>query len=307
MPKSPIATFARGAALVLVMAAGSNAQPARAAIKIVLINAQGATAPCIVIGPFASLQRNCIKSFESAGFLPIQDVGVTGLTLGNSPGDDGRITAIVPGSPAAQAVLQPGDAVLAVDGRFIRPTPGTLAEQRIFGARGEPLRLQLRRKGGSLDITFVRAPLAPPSGPKSPSFFVFMHPLIDWRNHFIPCMAGGPAAPAVFIYCDHHFKPFGYIKAGDLGTSGIRLDLTRADAAIITAVVPESPAAAAGVQRGDEILEVNGQALAPNLTKMVYQRLFGKAGDTFRVTVQRAGVNRTVTLSLAPRETQSAL
>ena len=45
MLKPLIATFAHGAVLLLFVAAALSASPARADIKTVLINSQGATAP----------------------------------------------------------------------------------------------------------------------------------------------------------------------------------------------------------------------------------------------------------------------
>ena len=174
--------------------------------------------------------------------------------------------------------------------------PAWSPQQAIFGPRGDSVQLKLRKAG---DVTLKRAPLTAPPGPKSPSFFIMMRPIIDWRNIFIPCMGAGPAAPAVLAYCDSHFKPFGYIKAGDLGTTGLNFDLANATAAIITTVDPGSPAAAASIQPGDQLLAVDGKPLTPHLSELAREALFGKTGASFHVTVHRGRADKTLVLTLA--------
>ena len=270
---------------------------AAAQAKIDLVNSQGATAPCVGVGPIGEpIAKKCVTIFEEQGFIRQNELGVTGLTLGTTPKDDGRITAVAPGSAAAQAGLLPGDAVVSVEGKPIVDPPGLVAEQAIFGPRGDSVQLKLRKAG---DVTLKRAPLTAPPGPKSPSFFIMMRPIIDWRNIFIPCMGAGPAAPAVLAYCDSHFKPFGYIKAGDLGTTGLNFDLANATAAIITTVDPGSPAAAASIQPGDQLLAVDGKPLTPHLSELAREALFGKTGASFHVTVHRGRADKTLVLTLA--------
>ena len=281
--------------LCVVLSVGAEYAVAQA--KVDIINSQGAEAPCIGVGPIgAPIAKKCVEIFQQAGFLRVDEAGVTGLTLGATPKDDGRITAVAPGSAAAQAGLLPGDAIVSVEGRPILPTPGTLAQQAIFGARGDSVQLKLRKAG---DVTLKRAPLAAPPGPKSPNFFIMMRPLIDWRNTFIPCIGAGPAAPAVIAYCDGHFKPYGYIKSGDLGTTGLNFDLANATAAIITTVDPGSPAAAASIQPGDQLLAVDGKPLTPHLSELAREALFGKTGASFHVTVHRGRADKTLVLTLA--------
>jgi len=281
--------------LCVVLSVGAEYAVAQA--KVDIINSQGAEAPCIGVGPIgAPIAKKCVEIFQQAGFLRVDEAGVTGLTLGATPKDDGRITAVAPGSAAAQAGLLPGDAIVSVEGKPILPTPGTLAQQAIFGARGDSVQLKLRKAG---DVTLKRAPLAAPPGPKSPNFFIMMRPLIDWRNTFIPCIGAGPAAPAVIAYCDGHFKPYGYIKSGDLGTTGLNFDLANATAAIITTVDPGSPAAAASIQPGDQLLAVDGKPLTPHLSELAREALFGKTGASFHVTVHRGRADKTLVLTLA--------
>jgi len=275
-------------ALLVVLHAGAQA-------KIDLVNSQGATAPCVGVGPIGEpIAKKCVTIFEEQGFIRQDQVGVSGLTLGDAK-EDGRITAVAPDSAAAQAGLQVGDVILAVEGKPILATPGTLARQAIFGARGQTVKLKLRNAG---EVTLKRAPLEPPPGPKSPSFFIMMRPLIDWRGVFIPCIGAGPVAPAVISYCDSHFKPFGYIKSGELGTTGLNFDIARTDAAIVASVEPNSPAAAASIHPGDQLLAVDDKPFTPNLSEAARESLFGKPGAAFHVTVRRGKSEKTVMLTL---------
>ncbi len=273
-------------------------------IKTSLLNSQGATAPCVGIGPVGGpLAKKCVKMFEQAGFIQADEVGMTGLTLGTSGKEDGVIVRIDPGSPAAQAGVVVGDSIMAVDGKPVKPTPGMIAAQRTFGKRGEELQMKVRRSGSDVDVRLIRAPQTAPAGPKSPSMFVSVKPLIDWRNQFIPCMGAGPAGYAAITYCDQHFKPFGFIKIGEMGSTGFQLDLDREDKAIVTNVEPGSPAAKAAIQPGDEIVSVEGQPLTSSVGKAATERLFGKVGDSLHITFHSGHVDKTVVLTLAAKPT----
>ncbi len=270
---------------------------AAAQSKIDIINSQGARHPASASAPSARPSpRSASRSSFRRASCASDETGVTGLTFGSTLKDDGRITAVAPGSAAAQAGLLPGDAIVSVEGKPIVPPPGTLAQQAIFGPRGDSVQLKLRKAG---DVTLKRAPLAAPPGPKSPSFFIMMRPLIDWRNTFIPCIGAGPAAPAVLAYCDSHFKPFGYIKSGDLGTTGLNFDLANATRRDRRHGRPQSPAAAASIQPGDQLLAVDGKPLTPNLSELAREALFGKTGASFHVTVHRGRADKTLVLTLA--------
>ena len=266
-----------------------------------LVNNQGATAPCIGIEVGLGLIKKCISTFSDAGFIPVPEVGYSGLTFGSTPKDDGTITGVADGSPAAKAGLSIGDRVLAVDDAPIRFHPGVAAQQAIFGPRDGETHLTFNRARVPLEVTLKRVAFAPPPDPKSPGFMVMMHPLIDWRGVVVPCLGAGLTAPAAFVYCDNHFKPYGYIKFKELGTTGLHFDQTRTDAAVVESVDRESPAAAAGVQVGDELVSVNGEALAPHLSDQIKEHLFGRANTTFHLSIRRGSEDKTAVLILAPR------
>jgi len=308
-----VRTFARLPSILLAVSlavsfAAFNPPPAHGQFVRELVNNQGATAPCTGIELGIGLIKKCVDTFADAGFIRVNELGVTGLTFGTSLPTDGRVTAIAAGSAAEQAGLHVGDLVTAVEGKPVRPHPGAVAQKELFGPNGAVVHVRLRRdgmSGGPIEVTLKRAQLAPPPKPKSPSFLFIMHPLADWRNVVIPCMGGGVAAPAAFVYCDNHFKPYGYLKFGDLGTTGIQMDMERENAAIVKAVDAGSPAAAAGVQPGDEVVSVDGKAPAPDLSEQASERLFGHIGDAFHVTVRSGGAEKTVVLTLTAKPKES--
>lgn len=277
----------------------------RAQIVKELVNNQGANAPCAGIELGLGLIRKCIDTFADAGFIRLPELGFSGLTLGTTPADDGAITAVAPGSPAEKAGLHPGDRIVAVNDKPVRYDPATSANRAIFGPRGEEVHLKIRRAGSLQDVSFKRAPLAPPPNPKAPSFMFIMHPLIDARGVVIPCMGAGIAAPAAFIYCDKHFRPFGYIKFGDLATTGLHFDPAQTDAAIVQSVDPASPAATAGVQPGDEIIAVDDKPITPRLTEQVNEHIFGHPGDIFHLKVRSGSADKSVDLTLTSKPKDS--
>ncbi len=79
------------------------------------------------------------------------------------------------------------------------------------------------------------------------------------------------------------------------------LGLENTDGAIVAAVEPEAPAAAAGIQEGDVILSINGEAAEDprEISRMVADLA---PGSNVPVTVFRDGERIEVTLTLAERE-----
>ena len=266
-----------------------------------LVDAMGSKASCIGIGPIVN---KCVKMAEDAGLIKENDVGTTGLTFGISGKDDGRITQLVPGGAGAQSGLQVGDLIVAINGKTTKPTPGMIAVERTFGARGGGVEVKVRRGGKELEFNLVRDPQTAPPGPQSGTILIYVHPMINWKGQFIPCMGAGPAGFAAIDICYKTFGKDGYVKVGELGTTGFQLDLDRADAAVIASVNPDSTAAKAGLRPGDEIVEVNENPLGESVGGLLPELLFGRAGDSFTLTVQSGETNRTVKLTLGkePKE-----
>jgi len=286
------------AAVVLAFAATQ----ATAQIVTELVNPQGATAPCTGIGPIAApIVKKCITLFEQAGFIVNNQLGYSGLTIGTKGDTDGSITAIDPESPAAGAGFKVGDTITAVNGKPVQPTPGMIAAKGVFGQRGQTLHVTLKRGGSQMDVSLVRAAQNAPAGPTTSGFMISVKDMINWQSQFAPCIGAGPAAPAALEFCYGHFKPFGFIKSSELGTTGFQIDLENKSKALVTTVDPGSPAAKAGVEPGDEIVAIEGKPLTASKGEAANEMLFGKIGDQLKIAVHRGQSVSTIELVLAAK------
>jgi membrane-associated protease RseP (regulator of RpoE activity) len=292
----------QGCFLAATVLACAAAQGFGQVVKTVLLNQQGATAPCTGIGPVAApVAKKCVTLFEQAGFIASNQVGYSGLTISTTGSNDGAITAVDPQSPGASAGFQVGDAITAVGGKPVAPTPGMMAAKAVFGLRGDTLHLTLKRGGSAVSVSLVRAAATAPAGPTTSGFMTEVKEMITWQNQFAPCIGMGPAAAAAIQYCYSHFKPFGFIRADQLGSTGFQIDLANKSKALITTVDPGSPASQAGIEPGDEIVAVEGQPLTASRGEAATEMLFGKTGDQLEVTIQRGKASSTIPLVLAAK------
>jgi regulator of sigma E protease len=69
------------------------------------------------------------------------------------------VESVDSGSPAAEAGLQPGDEIVAVDGREVTPVLTERVPARIGATRGEPVTLTVDREGRRVDLEPARARL----------------------------------------------------------------------------------------------------------------------------------------------------
>ncbi len=75
------------------------------------------------------------------------------------------IISPMPGSPAEQAGLQPGDEVIKIDGEDMTGLDGSLAIRKVLGPAGSTVVLTIRREGETapFEVTIVRAKITMPS------------------------------------------------------------------------------------------------------------------------------------------------
>jgi C-terminal processing protease CtpA/Prc len=245
--------------------------------------------------------KKCVTLFEQAGFIINNQLGYSGLTISTKGDTDGAVTAVDPQSPAAAAGFKVGDAITAVNGKAVKPTPGMMAAKAVFGQRGDTLHLTLKRAGSQVDVSFVRAAQNAPAGPTASGFMLSVKDMINWQNQFAPCIGAGPAGPAALAFCYGHFKPYGFIKSADFGSTGFQIDLANKSKALVTTVESGSPASKAGVQSGDEIVAVEGQPLTASIGENANEMIFGKIGDSFKITIQRGQNVSTIDLALAAK------
>lgn len=98
--------------------------------------------------------------------------GYLGVMLGDVAGDPGRaegvlVTGVAPGSPAAEAGIEPGDRILSVDGRLIADAQSL--SKAVEGAPvGGELTLGIDRRGAEIEIKArTRAKALQPPAPMS--------------------------------------------------------------------------------------------------------------------------------------------
>jgi C-terminal processing protease CtpA/Prc len=91
-------------------------------------------------------------------------------------------------------------------------------------------------------------------------------------------------------------------KMQNSGWVGVELDETESKVGMkVVAVVPESPAAEAGMKDGDVLTAINGIELNEgNREKLEKARAEWKPGSKVQWTMHRAGSERVVKLTLAP-------
>jgi membrane-associated protease RseP (regulator of RpoE activity) len=115
----------------------------------------------------------------------------------------------------------------------------------------------------------------------------------------LACAVLAPAAAAIFAG-DAAAQQVTYriTQRGMLGimTEAVRAPGTPARERVVMAVVPESPAAQAGIAVGDTIVRVNGLAVTDGVMASPFE-----AGDTVVLRVRRGGTERDVTLVAAER------
>jgi len=101
--------------------------------------------------------------------------GYLGVVLGNVVGAPGQpigeargvvVTGVAPGSPAAEAGIEPGDRILAVDGRAV-PDAAALSRAVENAPVGSDLTLRIERRGEEIEIKArTRADVALPGSPE---------------------------------------------------------------------------------------------------------------------------------------------
>lgn len=265
-----------------------------------VVDSKGTSAACVSL--ILPLGKKCVSLFERAGLIPEKDLGYSGITFTLTGPDDGAIASIAGGSAAEAAGLQVGDRILTVNGRPATHSLPEIAEIMTFGRRGETVKLRVVRGGTPLDVELTRDPREAPPGPDSGSSLLYVKPMINWKGEFMPCAGAGPAGIAAIEYCWMHFKNDGYIKATDLGTTGLTFDTTRLDGAWIQTVAAGSAAEKAGLRAGDRLVQVDGSDLKESVGEAIEQSLFARKGTRLTIAFLRNSDQETVNLTLSSKK-----
>jgi S1-C subfamily serine protease len=189
--------------------------------------------------PPASLATNvaAARGAPEAGYA-VMGAGIRAIDpalaerLDHPAGKGVFIEAVVPGSPAAEAGLRPGDIILKVDGRRVR-IPRQVAAKLTEAGNGETARLGVLRDGRRRNLTLTVAVLAPGGGTAQ-------------RPNARP-------VPREFDWLGMEIENFiRVLPAAAPGWEGIM-------GAEISEISRGSPAARAGLRAGDVIAEVNSR------------------------------------------------
>lgn len=196
-----------------------------------------------------------------------------------------HVNQVVDGSPAAEAGLETDDVLLSWNGmpvesarqftRMVRETPpGREVALEVF-RKGETLALKARI--GSLSA-LPPMPPALESPPPRLGPVPYRNPFEGWHDRDLT-----PNKPRLGIL----MQPLTEQLAAYFGLEG-RLG------ALVTTVMDDTPAAAAGLKAGDIVLEVNGASVD---SPMAAQRAIAEAGEAaLHITVLRDKSNLDVTV-----------
>jgi len=183
-------------------------------------------------------------------------VTVVGESRPGEPAAGVRVLKVAPGSPAADAGLQPGDFITAYDGR-----PAGTNRQLQFriaeSAPGRPVTLELAREGRKLEVT-----VTPVDAEAEPGAAVPAATAGAWLGLEVAALDGDD--PRVE-------------RLKDL------LGVTAATGVIVVAVEDDGPGALAGVSPGDVLVAVDG-------------RRIGDLGDWEQVRAEHAAVPAPLTV-----------
>jgi serine protease Do len=151
---------------------------------------------------------------------------------GGVPPKGALVAQVQPGSPAEKAGVRPGDVVLSIDGAA---TPGSKELQRaVLGKKvGAPVQLEVWRDGKTRRVSATTAELPA-------------------KEEAAPEKRGAGEGPKVGL----GLQTVTPDVAHELGIP------SHTRGAVVTSVDPNGPAAEAGVQEGDVILEVDHHAVA---------------------------------------------
>ncbi|MEW5986744.1 MAG: PDZ domain-containing protein [Chloroflexota bacterium] len=196
-----------------------------------------------------------------------------------APAEEGVLVMRVdPDSPAAAAGLQRGSIITAVDGEAVN-TPLELHQAIQQHEAGDTITLTVTFGAETQEITVTLASAGPYLGVDIGGPGLGVH----GGRPFLPGFGGPEVFPAPFQggpgFPDHPFD----------GTLEVQITVAE--------VLPDTPAAEAGLQAGDVITAVDGESV--DFPNKVQELIRGKnPGDTITLTVQRGDETLELTATL---------
>jgi S1-C subfamily serine protease len=183
-----------------------------------------------------------------------------GATDENAAHPGAVVRQVTPNSPAAKAGLQGGDVITRVDGRQV-DDPQTLLNVLAQHKAGDKLKFQVLRDGKekSLDVTLGTRPARRPVEGAAGTPFPRERPTAFLGVQVVPMEELTPRLKE-------------------------RLGITGEQGLVVMEVLPDSPAAKAGLRHGDVITGINGQEM--------------KNPNQFRSAITKAGAGKEVRLEV---------
>lgn len=213
--------------------------------------------------------------------------------------EDGAVILwIEPGSPAEQAGLEPGMVILSVNGRSVS-SPSELKEVIGEYEAGDTVTLSIEDGSETRDVAITLADAGPylgvNVGPNSGGLRFYGRGFGDSPHRFaLPQLPGDPQSPDDMPF-RFHFDEFDFDEFGD---EFDHFHLPFGVSALVMSVTEDSPAAEAGLQAGDQIVEANGETIESS------QQLIDAVGalspgDQITLRVERGDETLTVEVTLA--------
>ena len=267
------------------------------------------------------------------GAMPRGEIGISSFECSNcamfTSRDDGRrswnfsaeptVRTVEPGSPA-DGKIEDGDRLVAIDGHLITTSEG--GDRLANLTPGETVSIVVRRGSRERTVAIVPRSECPRSGGAAAAPAVVATPSSQ-RVPYVPRPDRMPA-PAVSATVATRVSvgavPRTTLELLPSGWFGFGIQCTECRWSVddedgtsewefstppeISSIQAGSPAAAAGLQRGDVLLEIDGESLVTEEGG----RRFGsvKPGQNVRWTYSRDGETRTTTATAAERQAPTA-
>lgn len=199
-----------------------------------------------------------------ASAVPPDAPQALGVTLADDSGLGVRVVSVQPDSPANTARLHAGDRLLSINGRPVS-TASEVIDLVRDATPGARFKVQVDREGLKGNLWIVPEARLP-----------------DLRDRIVRDSAasalggGAPAALGVSLY--------------DGPYTGVR----------VLTIQPDSPAAAAGLRVGDQILSINGVNIADS-GDVIALVANSRPGDAVRLRINREGLEGVITAVLGER------